>query len=37
MYQMVSELAIQSEEPMEAHIQKLVVGVREAKEEMAKV
>ena len=35
--QMVLELAIQGEEPVEAHIQKLAAGVREAKEEMAKV
>lgn len=34
---MVPKLAIQVEEPVEAHIWKLVAGVHEAKEEMAKV
>jgi len=34
---MVPELAIPAEEQTKAHIQRLAVGVHEAKEEMAKV
>ena len=36
-YQMVLELAIQVEEPVEVRVWKLVGGVRKAKEEMARV
>jgi len=36
-FQMVSKLAIQVEEPVEARVRKLAAGVHEAKEEMARV
>lgn len=34
---MVPELAIPVEEPVEAHVQKLVTGVRDARAEIARV